>query len=396
MARIGVVGTGFIARVFARLLSSTHPDLVVSRVLTRRPLGEIAGFPAGTRFTHSIHELIDSSDLVFECSGDVPHATAAIEQAMIAELPVVTMDSEFHVTTGSFFVDKGYLTEAEGDQPGCLAALRENVLQMGFTPLVYGNMKGFLDRNPKPENMAYWAGRQDFSIPMTTSFTDGTKLQVEQALVANGLGATITRDGLEGIESEDTNTGALALARMAESLGMPISDYVLCAKQYPGVFIVCRHAAEHANALRTLKLGDGPHYVIFNPYHLTAFEVVKTIRRALQGGPVLLHNSSRPSISVAAIAKVPLRAGVRIDCGIGSVLVRGEAVKASRHPEHVPIGVLTDAVLKRNIEPGEMVNYDAVDLTPSRALEIAEALFRGRQTDAPASARVEPALSCIV
>ena len=390
MSRIGVIGTGFIARLVAQLLARSHPDLAVSRVLTRRPQGDIAGFPFGTRFTRSVDELIDVSDLVFECSGDVLHATTAIEQVVIAGLPIVTMNAEFHVTTGSFFVGKGYLTEAEGDQPGCLAALRESVLQMGFTPLVYGNMKGFLDRNPTPESMAYWAGRQDFSTRMTTSFTDGTKLQIEQALVANGLGATIARDGLQGVESDDTQGGAVALACIAESLGMPIADYVLGAGQYPGVFIACRHAPEYANALRTLKLGEGPYYVIFSPYHLTGFEVVKTIRRALRKEPVLLDNSSRPSIGVAAIAKGALRAGTRIDCGIGSFLVRGEAVKADLHRDHVPIGILSDAVLRRDVEPGEMLTYDAVELPASRALDIVETLFRRRRRRAPADLR-EPA-----
>ena len=62
---------------------------------------------------------------------------------------------------------------------------------MGFHPVVYGNIKGFLNKNPKKEEMEYWSKRNGISLGMTTSFTDGTKVHIEQALVANGLGADI-------------------------------------------------------------------------------------------------------------------------------------------------------------------------------------------------------------
>ena len=114
---------------------------------------------------------------------------------MAASIPVVTMDAEVQVTTGSHFARKGLFTEAEGDQPGCLAALREEAVQMGFLPLVYGNIKGFLNHNPVPDEMAFWAKKQGISLDKVTAFTDGTKVQIEQGLVANGLGAGILRPG---------------------------------------------------------------------------------------------------------------------------------------------------------------------------------------------------------
>ncbi len=73
---------------------------------------------------------------------------------------VVTMNSEFHVTVGSHFVGAGLVTEAEGDQSGSLAALAEEVRAMGFVPRIFGNTKGYLNLNPKPEDMAYWAAKQ--------------------------------------------------------------------------------------------------------------------------------------------------------------------------------------------------------------------------------------------
>ena len=373
-ARIGLSGTGFIARSFAHMVMKHAPDMRLEKVLTRRAPAALSDFPTHGAVTNSIDELVDGSDLVFECSGDVIHSTLVVERALAAGRPVVTMNSEFHVTTGSYFADRGLLTEAEGDQPGCLAALRENMLAMGFSPLVYGNMKGFLNPDPSPEDMAYWSSKQGISVEQTTSFTDGTKVQIEQAFIANHAGAGILRRGLEGPARDDTVDAARDLARMAEAAGGPVADYLLSRSQMPGVFIAARHDAEQVDALNYFKLGPGPYYVMFNPHHLCSVEAIKTVRRVLSGGGVLMNNSSKPAIGVCAIAKRALAAGERIELAIGGFDVRGEAVTAADEPEHVPIGILNGAVLRHAVEPGQMLRFCDVDIPDSRALEIVRAL----------------------
>ncbi len=369
--KIGVSGTGMIARGFLRLIKQHYPDLEISRILTRRPFNSFSDFPLAERLTHSIDDLVDHSDLIVECSGDVFHGTEVIERAFEAGLPVVTVNAELQVTTGSYLAGKGFITEAEGDQPGSLAALHEEALQMGFKPLVYGNMKGYLNHDPTPENMAYWARLQGISIDQTTSFTDGTKVQIEQVVVGNGLGATITRQGLEGIASTNLNDSASVLGMLAERLGQPITDYVI-PSGFPagGVFLVCRHDAEQQQAIEYFKLGPGPYYTLIRPFHLCSLEVGKTVRRVLAGGGVLLNNSTAPTLGVAAIAKRPMRGGELIERGIGGFQLRGEAVKLAEHPDHVPIGLLRKTALKRAVEPGQIITYDDVDILPSRALEI--------------------------
>ncbi|WP_313108941.1 NAD(P)-dependent oxidoreductase [Stutzerimonas nitrititolerans] len=360
-----------IARGFLRLIKQHYPDLEISRILTRRPFNSFSDFPLAERLTHSIDDLVDHSDLIVECSGDVFHGTEVIERAFEAGLPVVTVNAELQVTTGSYLAGKGFITEAEGDQPGSLAALHEEALQMGFKPLVYGNMKGYLNHDPTPENMAYWARLQGISVDQTTSFTDGTKVQIEQVVVGNGLGATITRQGLEGIASTNLNDSASVLGMLAERLGQPITDYII-PSGFPagGVFLVCRHDADQQQAIEYFKLGPGPYYTLIRPFHLCSLEVGKTVRRVLAGGGVLLNNSTAPTLGVAAIAKRPMRGGELIERGIGGFQLRGEAVKLAEHPDHVPIGLLRKTALKRAVEPGQIITYDDVDILPSRALEI--------------------------
>lgn len=366
--RVGIVGTGYIARGLTYALRKDE-SLGVSRVLTRRNPEQIKDLAVEKRqITTSSQELIDKSDIIVECSGDPVYATAVISEAMDAGLKVVTMDSELQITSGTWLAKKGLITEAEGDQPGSIAALYKEVLAMGFEPLVLGNIKGFLNHTPTIDEMKYWAGRQGISLDQVTSFTDGTKIQIEQTLVANGLGANIAQQGMLGIECVDYQDGAKRLAERADGLGVKISDYVLSPKSPAGVFITAKHEIEQAPFLKYYKLGDGPYYVLTRPFHLCHLEISKTIRQVLRGEGVLLNNGENPQISVATIAKRRLIPGEIVKRGIGSFVVRGEAIKIAENPQHVPIGLVFDVVLKRYVEPGQVITFDDIDIPESQAL----------------------------
>jgi len=369
VTKIGIIGTGFVSRGLVGLLQQL-PAFEVTSILTRRNLRELSGFPRNELLTNSVEELIDKSEIAVECSGDVVHATEVIAQLLAAALPVVTMDAELQVTTGSYFVGQGFLTEAEGDQPGLLAAFDEEVRLMGFEPVVYGNIKGYLNHTPSAADMVYWAKKYDFTLTQAINFTDGTKLNVEQALVANGLSASLAREGMIGPQCDNLQDGALALAEIAAKTGLTLSDYILSKAAPPGVFIVAAHQEHQRRSLATYKLGDGPFYVLFKPIHLCYFEIPKTLKRVVQGGGVLLDNSPVPHVSVSAVAKQMLPPGTVISHGIGSFQVRGEAINISGYPDHVPIGLLQQAVVKERIDLGQRINFSDVELPDSQALQI--------------------------
>ncbi|OAI57008.1 NAD(P)-dependent oxidoreductase [Verrucomicrobiaceae bacterium SCGC AG-212-N21] len=374
-SRIGIVGTGFIA-VGLCLLLRTVADLTVSRVLTRRTIDAVTNLP-GMPLTRSLDDLLENSDLVVECSGDIIHASNVVDAALNANLPVVTMGAEFHVTVGSHFCSRGVLTEAEGDQPGSLAALREEALSMGFEPLVYGNIKGFLNENPSQTDMAYWSERNGISIPQVTSFTDGTKLQIEQALVANGLNADIVQPGMLGLNDMPLHDAGLMLGQEAKLLGSPISDYVLNPKLPAGVFITAEHPTERPEVLRYLKLGDGPCYTLLRPYHLCHLEMPRTIRRVLEGRGPLLNNSATPRVNVVAIAKRDLPAGHRIGTAIGGTEFRGQATRYSQSGDAPPIGLLNGARLRHSVAAGQMIAASDVDVPDSIAKKAWEHVMDG-------------------
>ena len=367
MKKIGIIGTGFIAKGLINLIAR-HSHYELSAILTRTDINQRTYLPQSKLLTNSIELLINNSDLIVECSGDAIYATDSIAKILNASIPVVTMNTEFHITSGSYFIDKGYVTEAEGDQPGSLAKLKEEIIEMGFKPLVYGNIKGFLNQNPTVEDMQYWSKKSGISLDMVTSFTDGTKVQMEQALVANGLGATINNSGLIGLAEDNIQVGGSNLALYAKEINQPISDYLLSPKLPAGVFIVAEHDPEQKEQLQYYKMGSGPFYVIERTFHLCHLEIIKTIKRVFKGEDILLNNSKTPTISVGTIAKKDLKKGLKINKGIGSFEVRGEAIKIKEFKNHLPIGLCSNVVLIKDINEGELISMDDITIPESLAL----------------------------
>jgi predicted homoserine dehydrogenase-like protein len=365
--RIGIAGTGFIARNLAREISRRDGYRVES-VLTRRPPGEVDGFDTGV-VGNSLEQALSGIDVLVECSGDAIRATDVIAAAVERGLPVVTMNTEFHITTGSSFVGQGLVTEAAGDQPGCLAELHEEAVAMGFKPTAYGNMKGFLNENPSRKDMEYWGGKQGISLSMVTSFTDGTKVQAEQILVGNHFGARLSQEIMLWTPVEDQAEASAVLAAAADEAGGPIADFVVSRNLPHGVFIVATHDEAQAPALEYYKLGPGPHYTLIRNNIFVHLEILKTIDRVLRTGEALLHNSRKPTMSLAAIAKRDLQPGERIDEAIGSFELRGSAVRITDRPDLVPIGLIQAATITAPVAEGEHLSFDHVDLPETAALE---------------------------
>jgi predicted homoserine dehydrogenase-like protein len=371
MTRIGMIGTGFIARGAMGVIDVTD-RLEISKVLTRRPLDTVDGFDPD-KLTQSANEVIDSCDIVFDATGDPIHSTLVVEAALRAGRKVVTMHSELHITTGSYLANLGYLTEADGDQPGAIALLDREARSMGFTPVAYVNIKGFLDPNPTRENMEYWSKRQNLSLAETTSFTDGTKLQVEQAFCANAFGGTIARSGMIGgtvASLHDTDY----LVEQARELGQPVSDYVLSPGAPPGVFVLAEHPVSetlpHYSPYEKLMTTGRQAYLLLRPYHLCALEVAKSLTAVADGAPPLMTNGPVPRVSVAAVAKHALDVDHIVHHPIGSFELRGQAVLSAEQPDHVPLGLLAGARIKRHVAEGETITFDHVEMPESRALSI--------------------------
>lgn len=367
--RVGISGSGFVARgVFAAL--SQAPDLTVTGVLTRRPVALSADAFPEALLTNSSEALAEKADIVFECSGDTVHAAEVLMCAGAAGAKLVTLCSEAQITVGSALLARGFsITEAHGDQPGAIAALDAEARAMGFDPIAYVNFKGFHNPDPTPEDMAYWSRRQNSTVRAVTSYTDGTKLQTEQVLVANGLGARIAQQGMIGGDVADL-ADLDYLADAARGIGAPISDYIV-HPAVKGVLVLADHPVAALNpdysAFAKILTREGRAFRLLKPYYLVHLEVPMTLRQVAAGAPPLITNSRAPVATIAAVAKKPLAAGTLIETALGGFELRGEAVEIAGNEDVVPITLLDGARLTRALAPGQVVTEADIEMPETLA-----------------------------
>lgn len=353
---------------------STLPEFEVVAILTRRPIAHSAQLFPESILTNSFEEFIESSEVIIECSGDTIHAAEVMMASGKAGRKLITMNSEAQVTVASALLKRGYwISEAHGDQPGCLAELDEEARDMCFRPLAYVNLKGFLNITPSREDMLYWSAKQNLSLRQVTSFTDGSKLQIEQVLVANALHARIAKQGMIGGCTRDL-ADLDHLARAARELAAPISDYVVNPGGPPGVLILaeCPIAAWQEGYLpfERLLTKESEAYVLLRPHHLVYLEIGRTLRRLMRGAPPLINNGLSPTATIAAITKRALPAGTIIEEALGGFDVRGEAVEIAQHEDAIPITLLDKARLRYSIEPGQIVRRGDVEAPNTLASEL--------------------------
>lgn len=372
--RVGISGTGFVARAVFQVLRN-RPDFEVTGVLTRRdPALSADGFPEGL-LTNSTDRLIERADIVFECSGDAMHAAGVLLRAGEAGRKLATLNSEAQVTIGSALLQRGFsITEAHGDQPGAQAELHREVTEFGFEPLVYVNFKGFHDDNPSRENMEYWSKRQKSSLRAVTSYTDGTKMQIEQILVANHFGAGIAQQGMIGGEKDDLlDLDYMVEAARAHGDG-PICDWIVHAKGPKGVLILATSAEADMlpdySVFSKIRTRGGLAYMLLKPHYFVHLEVPKTLREIVAGRPPLITNGLKPQVMISAVAKKPIPAGTLIETGLGGFEFRGEALELAGNETAVPITLLDGARIRRSLEPGETLHEADVDLPDSLAARL--------------------------
>ncbi len=75
-----------------------------------------------------------------------------------------------------------------------------------------------------------------------------------------------------------------------------------------------------------------------------------------------------PSAEGCSPSHGKLTRGTPIDVGIGSFDVRGVAVRIVENLDHVPIGLVQNAVIRRTVEPEQILTFDDLELPESLAL----------------------------
>jgi predicted homoserine dehydrogenase-like protein len=425
--RVGLVGSGFMAQGLCNQIANSVPGMRVAAVYGR----DVEKAAAIVRYSGFDDAPVASSDSAFEeriASGqpavtDDPFLLTRSEQIdVLVELtgsvefgarialdafahgkPVVLMNAELDATIGPILHARARehgvtLSATDGDEPGVQMNLVRWVQGLGLTPRVIGNVKGLQDPYRNPTTQREWAERWGQNPAMVTSFADGSKISFEQAIVANATGFTVRQRGMSrGVAFDGSVMDIAALYDVDEIRALGgIVDYTVGP---PGVKVFClaeHHDAKQRHYLELYKLGDGPLYPFWIPYHLPHFETPNAIARVVLFGDNLAPPLDGPVVEVCAVAKRELEAGEVLD-DYGMYMTYGEAAAAEEMSagRYLPEGLVEGCRLRRGVRQDAVLTYDDVELPPNRVADALRAeqyrVFRG-ETWLEELADVQPGL----
>ena len=308
-------------------------------------------------------------DVIIEVTGTVNFAAETILLAIKNKKNVLSFNVEVDATLGPIINQKAKsagvkYSVADGDQPGVTLNLYRFVKGMGFEPLLCGNIKGLQDHYRNPTTQMSFAAQWDMTPEMVTSFADGTKISFEQACIANATGMQVAKRGMFGYHSDkhiDDLTDLYDINQLKKLGG--IVDYVVGAKPGPGVFIYAiTNDPISKKYLDYGKLGKGPLYSFYVPYHLLFFEIANSIARLIDFDDIILTAKKGSMVDVVATAKTDLNKGDLID-GFGGYKTYGvcENYPVSRKEKLLPMGLAEGCKLINNVKKDSVITYDDVE-----------------------------------
>jgi predicted homoserine dehydrogenase-like protein len=398
--RVALVGAGFMGRGIVLQIVNSVPGMEMVAIFNRTTEGAKRAYrEAGIENFEVVNNQADlehrtskgkysvvedpfllckaeNIDVLIEVTGAVEFSSRIAFEAIRNKKHVVIMDAELDGTVGAIlkvYADKAgvVITNADGDQPGVEMNLFRFVKSIGVKPVLCGNIKGLQDPYRNPTTQEGFAKKWGQNPAMVTSFADGTKISFEQAIVANATGMTIGQRGMFGptLPSGTPLKEVMTKYPLDVLLSGPgIVDYVVGAEPGPGVFVLGTHDhPKQQHYLNLYKLGEGPLYLFYTPYHLCHFEVPLTAARAVLFNDAAITPLGAPLVEVVATAKINLKAGEVLD-GIGCYMTYGQCETADITAEQqlLPMGLSEGCVLKRDIPRDQVITYADVILPKDR------------------------------
>src|SRR5690242_14274630 len=396
--RVGIVGAGFMCQGLTNQIVNSTPGMRVVAVSNRRVKRAVdvyrySGFEdvavaesqpeldsAIERLTPVATEdamLIARSDLIdvlVDVTGSVEYGAHVALEAFKHGKDVVLMNAELDGTIGPILQTyaKQYgviMTGCEGDEPGVQMNLYRWVKGLGLTPRLMGNVKGLQDPYRNPTTQKGFADRWGQNPSMVTSFADGSKISFEQSIVANATGFKVRARGMSrGLQytGDVLKIGELYDVEELRRLGGAV-DYVV-GTPLTKVYCLAEHPdPKQQHYLNLYKMGAGPLYAFFLPYHLVHFEVPNAIARTALFRDPVIKPLAGPVVEVCAVAKRDLKAGEVLD-EYGMYMTYGEAVNVEEMSanRYLPEGLVEGCRLKRSLPKDCVITYDDVVLPSGR------------------------------
>jgi predicted homoserine dehydrogenase-like protein len=184
---------------------------------------------------------------------------------------------------------------------------------------------------------------------------------MEATVLANATGFRVGRRGMYGLACKEVREMANLLPA-DQMLSTGLVDFALGAAPYTGAFVIVHEDSPlKKTQLAYYKLGDGPFYVFYTPFHLPHIQIASTIGRAVIHRDPTVAPVAGPVCEVLAIAKRDLKTGERLD-GIGGFCTYGlvENSDTARANSALPIARSENCLVVRDVPKDQALTFSDV------------------------------------
>ena len=401
--RVGMVGAGNMAQCIANQLLTPAPGIrlvaIADRTLSKASAVYANAGATASRAVGSASELnaaiaasvfavttdpellcrSEQVDVILEATGTIEFASRVATSAIDNKKHLILANAELDSTLGPILQHRAakagvVVSNMDGDEPGVAMNLVRYARSIGLRPVAAGNLKGMLDPYRTPDTQKEFAQKHGQTPKIVCSFADGTKMAMEGVILANSTGFRVARRGMIGPRCEHVNEMSKKLP-LEQLLSGGLVDYALGAAPHTGAWIVIHEPSPaKQKTLAYLKMGEGPLYVLYTPYHLPHIQIASTIARAALIGDPTTAPVGAPVCEVATLAKRDLKKGEILD-GVGGFLTYGVIDNADSFfaDDLLAMGLSEGARLLRDIPKDQPVTSKDVELPGGRHCDVLRA-----------------------
>ncbi|PAP95807.1 NAD(P)H-dependent oxidoreductase [Mesorhizobium wenxiniae] len=341
--------------------------------------------------TEDLHALASAGriDVIIDATGNPNIGTLFALEVMKNGKHIVMLNVEADITIGRFLKEEArkasvVYTGAAGDEPACTLEIIGFAKSLGFNIIAAGKGKNNpLKIDAMPADYEKEAAERNMNARMLVEFVDGSKTAIEMVAIANATGLVPDVPGMHGPTATLEELASVLCPR--EDGGVlhrkGVVDYSIGKGVAPGVF--CIIETRHPRVLERmidLKVGKGPYFTIFRPYHLTSLEVPLSAARAVVYKRADMEPLDHPVAEAVAVAKSDLGIGQSLGM-IGENDYRGFAMtwEDARARGALPLGLAERAKVVKPVKTGDFLTYE--NCVPDDSMVITQIRRRLDQSD---------------
>ena len=310
-------------------------------------------------------------DIVIEATG-TPSAGAEVAfKVLNRKINLILLNVETEATIGLALNNEAkkndcIVTVGDGDEPVAAVELYNFAKEISLDVIAIGKGKNNpFDVFKTPKDLEKEAKVKKMNPYMLTSFVDGSKTMIEMAALANYLDFNIDIDGMHGPSSTYEELNSIFVPKSSGGIleNTNVVDFAFGIA--PGVFAIVFSEDDYVNyEMEYLKMGKGPYWTLYRPYHLTSLEIPRTIMKLMVEKETQL-SAKKWNVDVIAHSKKDLKAGTNLG-SIGGDNIYGKAMKVENSKNLAPLGISENNILNSDVKKGDPISIDNLDITDNQ------------------------------